>query len=65
MWDGEKVIYTSQLLAQPSLTLPPGLLTPGGYYNWRIHARDRNEDVYYGDFNHGSLSEPFEFTVAE
>lgn len=65
LWEGEKVIHTSKLLATPKLLLPTGLLRPGGYYAWRVHARDVNEHALLGDFNNGSLSDWSRFTVSE
>lgn len=62
-WEG-KVIHMSKLLAETKLDLPRGLLQPGGYYSWRIHARDVQGNVLLGDFNHGSLSRRNSFTVA-
>lgn len=64
LWDDEKLIYTSELLDSPELVLPEGLLNPGGYYSWIVHARNINEDIKAGDFNHGSLNKPATFTVA-
>lgn len=65
LWDGGKLIHTSGLLTDSSLTLPQGLIKAGGYYAWRVHARDINEHVQLGDFNAGSLSPWVEFSVAE
>ncbi|MFV1973091.1 MAG: hypothetical protein ACC648_05165, partial [Thiohalobacterales bacterium] len=39
LWDDDRLIYTSKLIERPELALPPGLLKPGGYYSWIIHAR--------------------------
>lgn len=64
-WQGSREIFKSKLLAEPRLALPPGLLQRGGSYKWRVHARDVNEDVELGDFNHGSLSPIVLFTVAD
>lgn len=64
-WDDGKKIFESKLLSSPSVSLPAGLLKPSGWYAWRIHARDINEDIKLGDFNHGSLTEYFEFTTAQ
>jgi len=64
-WQGGKEIYKSRLLSVPRLTLPKGLLEQGGSYQWRVHARDVNEHIELGDFNHGSLSPIHRFTVAE
>jgi len=65
MWQDGKLIYTSKLLDKNKLKLPEGLLEPGGYYSWRIHARDVNEDIKLGDFNHGSLSKILTFSVTD
>ena len=64
-WEDNKLIFTSKLLTEPALTLPPGLIEDGGYYSWLIHARDINEDIKLGDFNSGSLSTPVTFTVGQ
>ena len=50
---------------EAKLVLPRGLIRPGGWYKWRIHARDVNGNILLGDFNHGALSPWFEFAVAE
>jgi len=55
-WDDNRLIYTSQLLRDPELAVPPGLLQPDGLYSWQIHARNTNEDPLFGDFNDGSMS---------
>lgn len=62
-WEDNKLIYTSKLLAEPELSLPPDLIEDGGLYSWLIHARDINEDIKLGDFNSGSLSTPVTFSV--
>lgn len=61
-WE-QRTIYTSKMLGKPELIVPKGILQQGGIYTWRIHARDVNENVLLGDFNHGSLNEPIEFTI--
>ena len=63
-WDEDKLILSSALLKEPKLMLPVSLLERGGYYSWRIHARDVNEDIKLGDFNQGSLNREQEFTIA-
>ena len=63
LWNGDQVIYTSNILAQPRLPLPPGLLQRGGEYTWRVHARDTNGHILLGDFNHGSLSREVGFSI--
>lgn len=65
MWNNEKLIHSSKLLDKNSYELPKGLLKSGGYYAWRVHARDLNEHVHLGDFNTGSLSKWVEFTINE
>ena len=65
IWSGGKVIHTSKLINTHSYDLPQDLLQPGGYYAWRVHARDLNEHVLLGDFNLGSLSKWVEFSVGE
>ena len=62
-WEG-KTILESKLLSKPELVLPKNLIQPGGYYSWKIHSRDVNENVLLGDFNHGSLTRYMTFTVA-
>lgn len=63
IWDGERVIFSSKVLTEPKVSVPPNLLKPGGYYGWKVHARDVNEDAERGDFNHGSLTDYIEFSV--
>jgi len=65
MWAGGEIIHTSKLMTTHSYELPQDMIKPGGYYAWRVHARDLNEHVQLGDFNAGSLSEWVEFSVAE
>ena len=60
-----RMIVSSKLLSEPRYVFKPGELKPGGYYTWSVHARDVNEHILLGDFNHGSLSRKFEFSVAE
>jgi hypothetical protein len=65
LWDGEKLIHHSKLIAEPRYAVPAGVLKPGGFYSWKVHARDVNEHVLLGDFNHGSQSEWIELEIAE
>jgi len=58
-------ILESALVQKPRVELKPGLLKPGGYYTWRIHARDVNENIILGDFNSGSISQKVSFSVAD
>lgn len=62
-WEG-KLIHQSKMLPAPEYALPKNLLAAGGFYSWRIHARDVNGNVLLGDFNHGSLTKPMTFAVA-
>lgn len=64
-WDNNNLVYTSVLLVEPELALPENLIEPGGLYTWTIHARDTNEDLMLGDFNHGSISKPAAFSVRQ
>lgn len=64
-WDNNNLVYTSVLLVEPELALPENLIEPGGLYTWTIHARDTNEDLMLGDFNHGSMSKPAAFSVRQ
>lgn len=64
-WDENKAIFSSKVLDKPEVVLPKGVLNYGGYYSWRVHARDVNEDVKLGDFNLGSLSAWQEFSIGE
>ncbi len=64
-WDDGKKVFESKLVTEPVVSLPGGVLQPGGWYAWRIHARDINEDIELGDFNHGSYTGEFQFTVAQ
>ncbi|NOX08286.1 MAG: hypothetical protein GXP22_02140 [Gammaproteobacteria bacterium] len=64
LWDEERLIFTSDLLDKPYAELPFGLIQADGWYEWKVHARDVNEDPLLGDFNHGSLSSVHQFTTA-
>lgn len=63
LWNEGKLIFSSKLLDVPLVQLSPGLLEAGGYYSWIVHARDLNEHIMLGDFNHGSLSPVVNFSV--
>ncbi len=65
MWDEGKIIFTSDLISTTKIRIPKGMLEPGGYYTWKVHARNVNGDARQGDFNHGSLSKIAEFTIVE
>ncbi|MDH5710571.1 MAG: hypothetical protein OEZ15_02745 [Gammaproteobacteria bacterium] len=64
-WDMGKVIFSSKILHDAKVELPDDLLEYGGNYVWQVHARDVNEDIKLGDFNLGSLSSWYEFSVAD
>jgi hypothetical protein len=63
LWNEDRLIFSSKLLAEPLVQLPAGLLEKGGYYSWIVHARDLNEHFMLGDFNHGSLSPVVTFSI--
>jgi hypothetical protein len=63
IWEGEALIFRSPHLTENRVSLPKGLLKSGGYYMWRVHARDVDEDIDLGDFNDGSLTPFFKFSV--
>lgn len=65
LWQDSKLVYKSKLLTENELILPPNILIKGGYYIWHVHARDSNEDIKLGDFNHGSLSVKARFSVQD
>jgi hypothetical protein len=64
LWNDGKMIFSSKLLDEPRVQLPPDLLEAGGYYSWIVHARDLNEHYMLGDFNHGSISPVYTFSIA-
>ncbi len=61
-WSGENV-YASKTLNQTQFTLPKDILKKDGWYAWKVHAKDMDETIKYGDFNAGSLSETITFTT--
>ena len=63
LWNDGKMIFSSKLLDEPRVQLPPDLLEAGGYYSWIVHARDLNEHYMLGDFNHGSISPVYTFSI--
>jgi len=54
LWGDGAPIFDSGLLQEPHVALPMGLIKWNGWYQWSVHARDVNEHVLLGDFNHGS-----------
>ncbi len=65
IWNGETDVLPSTIVGGPVFKVPESLLKKGGYYMWRIQARDSNESVLLGDFNHGSLSDWSKFSIKE
>lgn len=63
LWSEGKLIFSSKLLDEPAVQLPPGLLEADGYYSWIVHARDLNEHFILGDFNNGSTSSVYTFSI--
>lgn len=63
LWGDGAVSFSSDLVTQPRVVLPPGLLRRDGSYAWRVHARDVNQHPQFGDFNHGSLSDEAVFFI--
>lgn len=63
-WE-DRLVFSSELTNKNELPLPKDVLQPGGYYGWRIHARDGDGNVLLGDFNHGSLNAEATFSVSE
>ena len=61
-WTGKNV-YSSKTLDQTQLTLPKEILKKDGWYAWKVHAKDMDETIKYGDFNAGSLSKTITFTT--
>lgn len=64
LWE-EKQIIPYTIVTEPKFVPAKGLLKKGGLYAWRIQARDVNENALLGDFNHGSLSDWVQFSIAE
>jgi hypothetical protein len=64
LWNEGKLVFSSKLVDEPVVQLPAGLLEAGGYYSWIVHARDLNEHFMLGDFNHGSISPVYTFSIA-
>jgi hypothetical protein len=58
-------ILNTKLIKETRIKLKPGLLEPGGYYLWKVHARDVNENIILGDFNSGSVNKWMEFSIAD
>lgn len=63
-WTG-KTVLTSKMLSETNFTVPNDLLKSGGWYAWKVHARDMDETKIYGDFNAGSISRTALFSTIE
>ncbi|GMT40841.1 MAG: hypothetical protein IEMM0001_1576 [bacterium] len=63
-WTGE-MVFETKLISSNNIKIPEGKLLPGGYYGWRVHARDLNGNILLGDFHMGSMSRKAFFNVAE
>lgn len=61
----DELIFTSPVMTSTALKLPDGLLKAGGIYGWKVNARDTNEHVLLGDFNHGTTGREAVFTVKQ
>ncbi len=64
LWDDGRIIFDSGLLNSSHVDLPKGLIKKNGWYQWNVHARDVNEHVLFGDFNHGSNLVGLQFTTS-
>ncbi len=65
LWNPSPLVFESAIIKENRVAVPPGALKKGGTYQWRVHARDVNEDPKLGDFDVGSLSPEIEFSVAD
>lgn len=59
------MVLRSKLVTEPRIKIKPGTFKPGGYYTWKIHARDVNENIILGDFNSGSTNKRVGFFIAD
>ena len=59
----DKLVFTSPVITDRVLKLPAGLLQSGGWYGWKVNARDTNEHILLGDFNHGTTGPESLFTT--
>ena len=65
LWGDGELLLPAELHETPRVDFPQGLLEPGGTYTWQVHARDVDGHPLLGDFNHGSLSRVYSFSIAE
>ena len=61
----KQLIFKTKLITNNKIKIPDTKLEPGGYYSWRVHARDINEHILLGDFNMGSMSKHAFFAVVD
>lgn len=61
----QQLIFKTKLINSNKVQIPNIKLEPGGYYSWRVHARDINEHILLGDFNMGSMSQHAYFSITE
>lgn len=61
-WE-DKLVFSSKVISDTALKLPDGLLQSGVEYGWKVNARDTNEHILLGDFNHGTTGAESLFTV--
>jgi hypothetical protein len=59
----DKLVFTSPVITETVLKLPAGILQSGGLYGWKVNARDVNEHILLGDFNHGTTGPELLFTA--
>ncbi|MEN8174613.1 MAG: hypothetical protein ABFS23_02535 [Pseudomonadota bacterium] len=65
LWNERNLVFRSKIVPSTTVSIPAGKLEPGGWYEWLVHARDVHEDPRLGDFNLGSQTRYFQFTVKE
>lgn len=59
----DKLVFTSRVITETVLRLPAGILQSGGWYGWKVNARDTHEHILLGDFNHGTTGPEYLFTT--
>lgn len=59
----DKLVFTSPVITETVVKLPAGVLQSGGLYGWKVNARDVNEHILLGDFNHGTTGRESLFTA--
>lgn len=61
----DELVYTSDTTEKNATRIPNNMLEAGGYYYWRVNARDLKGSILLGDFHMGSMSEKAYFNVAD